>query len=65
MSANGEQLGQISQLIERRRIRPVIDRVFPFVETDKAVAYTEQGHATGKVIIRGAEIEPGAAQPPV
>jgi NADPH:quinone reductase-like Zn-dependent oxidoreductase len=45
MSANGEQLGQISQLIERRRIRPVIDRVFPFVETDKAVAYTEQGHA--------------------
>ena len=34
MRANGEQLSQITSLIEAGFIRPVIDRVFPFESTE-------------------------------
>jgi len=52
MHASGEQLSRITRLVEEGVIRPVIDRVFPFEEADQAMTYAEQGHATGKVIVR-------------
>lgn len=41
----------ISDLIEKGKLKPVIDRVFPLSETPKAIEYLEQGHAQGKVVI--------------
>ena len=52
MRANGAQLSKITTLIESGIIRPVIDRVFPFEETNEALAYVETGRAKGKVVVR-------------
>lgn len=52
MRANGAQLQQIGQLIDTGAIRPVIDRVFPFADTNAALAYVETGRAKGKVVIK-------------
>ncbi|WP_009960443.1 NADP-dependent oxidoreductase [Verrucomicrobium spinosum] len=52
MRANGAQLSQITSLIEAGKIRPVVDRVFPFESTNEAMAYVETGRAKGKVIIK-------------
>ncbi|WP_299717685.1 NADP-dependent oxidoreductase [Tardiphaga sp.] len=51
MTANGGQLARITSLIEAGDIRPVVDRVFPFEETNEALAYVETGRAKGKVVV--------------
>ena len=55
MRASGEQLRQITALIEAGDIRPVIDRVFPFEQTNEALAYSETGRAKGKIVIKVAD----------
>ena len=52
MKANGKQLREITTLINAGAIRPVVDRVFPFEETQKALAYVETGRAKGKVVVK-------------
>lgn len=52
MKANGEQLRQISSLIDAGTIRPIVDRTFPFESTEEALAYVETGRAKGKVVIK-------------
>ena len=52
MTANGTQLQQITALIDAGHIRPVIDRVYPFAETNAAIAHVEGGRAKGKVVIK-------------
>jgi NADPH:quinone reductase-like Zn-dependent oxidoreductase len=52
MRASGNQLRQISSLIETGAVRPVLDRVFPFELTKEAMAYLETGRAKGKVVVR-------------
>ncbi len=51
MKADGDQLREITTLIDSGAIRPVIDRVFPFESTQEAMAYVETGRAKGKVVI--------------
>jgi NADPH:quinone reductase-like Zn-dependent oxidoreductase len=51
MRASGDQLGQISSLIDAGAIRPVVDRVFPFESTKEAMAYVETGRVKGKVVV--------------
>jgi alcohol dehydrogenase len=51
MKPNGDQLRRIAGLVESGAIRPVVDRVFPFDEVNEALAYVEQGHAKGKVVV--------------
>lgn len=51
MKANGKQLAAITDLIEAGAIQPVIDRVFPFEQTNEAMAYVETGRAKGKVVV--------------
>jgi NADPH:quinone reductase-like Zn-dependent oxidoreductase len=41
----------LTELIEAGKVTPVIDRSFPFDDIPAAVAYQEEGHATGKVVI--------------
>lgn len=52
MRAEGNQLNQITKLIESGVIKPVIDKVFPFEQTNEAIAYVETGRAKGKVVIK-------------
>lgn len=52
MTANGTQLQQMAALIDAGHIRPVIDRVYPFAETNAAISHVESGRAKGKVVIK-------------
>jgi NADPH:quinone reductase-like Zn-dependent oxidoreductase len=52
MRAEGKQLGQITQLIEAGIIKPVIDKVFPFEQTNEALSYVEAGRSRGKVVLK-------------
>lgn len=52
MRADGAQLSQITSLIDQGVIRPVMDRVFPFGETQGALDYVERGRAKGKVVVK-------------
>ncbi|UZE21134.1 NADP-dependent oxidoreductase [Pseudomonas sp. B21-056] len=52
MRASGEQLRQITALIDGGVIRPVVDRVFPFESTQEALDYVQTGRAKGKVIVK-------------
>lgn len=49
--SNGRQLSEIARLIEERGIRPSVDRVFPFAETNEALDLVARGGASGKVVI--------------
>jgi NADPH:quinone reductase-like Zn-dependent oxidoreductase len=52
MRASGDQLREITSLIDAGIIQPVMDRVFPFESTNEAVAYVEKGRAKGKVVVK-------------
>jgi NADPH:quinone reductase-like Zn-dependent oxidoreductase len=52
MRAQGNQLAQITSLIDSGVIRPVIDKIFPFEATNEALAYVESGRAKGKVVVK-------------
>ena len=52
MRSEGKQLGEITKLIEAGVIKPVIDKVFPFEQTNEALAYVETGRVKGKVVIK-------------
>jgi NADPH:quinone reductase-like Zn-dependent oxidoreductase len=52
MRAEGSQLSKIAALIDSGVIRPVIDKVFPFEQTEAALTYVESGRAKGKVVIK-------------
>jgi NADPH:quinone reductase-like Zn-dependent oxidoreductase len=52
MRGSGEQLRQITALVDAGAIRPVVDQVFPFESTNEALAYVEKGRAKGKVVIK-------------
>jgi NADPH:quinone reductase-like Zn-dependent oxidoreductase len=49
---DGRQLAEIGKLLEAGRIRPVIDKVFPFNQAKEALAYLEKGRAKGKVVVQ-------------
>ncbi|KFC20282.1 NADP-dependent oxidoreductase [Chryseobacterium sp. FH1] len=52
MKANGNQLEKITKLIESDIIKPVIDKIYPFEQTNEALEYVESGRAKGKVVIK-------------
>ncbi|MFI6694665.1 NADP-dependent oxidoreductase [Streptomyces sp. NPDC050433] len=52
MKADGDQLRDLTMLVDAGKIRPVVDRVFPFDQTREAMEYVEKGRAkAGKVVI--------------
>lgn len=53
MKASGDQLREITALVDAGRIRPVVDRVFPFDATPEAMDHVARGRAkAGKVVVR-------------
>ncbi|WP_113654634.1 NADP-dependent oxidoreductase [Pedobacter namyangjuensis] len=52
MKASGKQLAEITSLIEQGHIKPVVDKIFTFDETNEALEYIEAGRSKGKVVIK-------------
>jgi len=52
MRANGDQLSEITALIDQGIIRPVVERVFPFESTQEALDFVEKGRAKGKIVVK-------------
>lgn len=50
-SINKEDMVVLKELIEARKVMPVIDRCYTLSEVPEAIRYLEEGHARGKVII--------------
>jgi NADPH:quinone reductase-like Zn-dependent oxidoreductase len=48
----GAQLAEIAELLATDRIRPVIDKVFPFDQAKEALEYLAQGRSKGKVVVK-------------
>jgi NADPH:quinone reductase-like Zn-dependent oxidoreductase len=48
---NREDLLVLKELIEGGKLRPVVDRTFPFEEIPEAIRHVESGRASGKVVI--------------
>ncbi|WP_435971865.1 NADP-dependent oxidoreductase [Streptomyces sp. Qhu_M48] len=52
MKASGDQLRELTRLVDAGEIRPVVDTVFPFDDTLQAMEYVEKGRArAGKVVV--------------
>jgi NADPH:quinone reductase-like Zn-dependent oxidoreductase len=47
----GDRLIVLKELIEARKITPVIDRTFPLSEVPEAIRYLESGQTRGKIVI--------------
>lgn len=52
MKADGKQLEQIANLLSSEAIKTVVDKIFPFKQTNEAFDYMESGHAKGKVVVK-------------
>jgi NADPH:quinone reductase-like Zn-dependent oxidoreductase len=46
-----DDLEALTELIEAGKVRPQIDRRYSFAEIPAALAYLEEGHARGKVVV--------------
>ena len=51
LRASRSQLSEITSLVDSGAIRPVVDRVFPLLNANEALAYVETGRAKGKVVV--------------
>jgi NADPH:quinone reductase-like Zn-dependent oxidoreductase len=49
---DGQQVAEIGELLKAGRIRPVIDKIFPFDQAKEALVYLEKGRAKGKVVVQ-------------
>lgn len=52
MRPDGAALEKLAALIDAGHIRPIIDRVYSFAETNAAIAHVDGGRAKGKVVIK-------------
>ncbi len=52
MHPNGAHLGLIKALVEDDKIKPVIDKVYPFNESVEAFTHLASGRAKGKIVIK-------------
>lgn len=50
-SITHDDLAFLRDLIEAGKLRSVIDRTYPLAQAGDAMAYVEQGHARGKVVV--------------
>jgi NADPH:quinone reductase-like Zn-dependent oxidoreductase len=51
MQPDGYTLARIAEMVEQGSVRPIVDRVYPFVNANDAIAYVEAGHARGKIVV--------------
>jgi NADPH:quinone reductase-like Zn-dependent oxidoreductase len=58
---SGEDLARLADLMQAGKLTSVIDRTYPLGDVPAAIAYLEQGHARGKVIIEVGATGEGSA----
>jgi NADPH:quinone reductase-like Zn-dependent oxidoreductase len=58
--ATAADLERLGELIEAGKLRPAIDRRYPFGALPEAIRYLEAGHARGKVVVGDVSEEEGA-----
>lgn len=51
MHPNGAHLGEIKSLVEAKKIKPIIDKVYPFSKSIEAFTHLASGRAKGKIVI--------------
>jgi NADPH:quinone reductase-like Zn-dependent oxidoreductase len=47
-----EILKNVWPLVENKKIKPIINRVYPFDEVEQAHAYMESGEHMGKILLK-------------
>ena len=52
MDPNGKQLNIIKTLVEDEKIKPIIDKVYPFAESVEAFSHLASGRAKGKIVVK-------------
>jgi NADPH:quinone reductase-like Zn-dependent oxidoreductase len=52
MHPNGVHLNEIKSMIEDEKIKPIIDKVYPFSESIEAFIHLASGRAKGKIVIK-------------
>ena len=52
MHPNGAHLGEIKSLVEDEKVKPIIDKVYPFTEAIEAFTHLASGRAKGKVVVK-------------
>tara|TARA_B100000809_G_scaffold5366_1_gene5464 strand:- start:2275 stop:3258 length:984 start_codon:yes stop_codon:yes gene_type:complete len=52
MQPNGAHLAEIKSLVEDEKIKPIIDKVYPFTESINAFTHLATGRAKGKIVIK-------------
>jgi NADPH:quinone reductase-like Zn-dependent oxidoreductase len=50
-NVNQKELVFVRELLETNKVKPVIDRRYPLIETGMALKYLAEGHARGKIVI--------------
>ena len=55
MQPNGQQLSEISKLVESGKINPIVDKTYTFPEIKDAFQYVNTGRAKGKVVLKIAD----------
>ncbi len=48
---NQQDLLELKHLLEVGKLKPVIDRIYPFEQIPDAMRYLEEGHARGKIVV--------------
>ena len=54
---DGAQLGEIAKLIDSAKLKPVIDRILPLREAQRAHELSQRGHVRGKIVLRVKDIQ--------
>jgi NADPH:quinone reductase-like Zn-dependent oxidoreductase len=52
MHPNGAHLNELKSMVEDEKIKPIIDKVYPFSESVDAFTHLETGRAKGKIVIK-------------
>ena len=51
MHPSGSDLALLAELIEQGKLKPIVDRTYPFAKIAEALDYVESGRAKGKVVV--------------
>jgi NADPH:quinone reductase-like Zn-dependent oxidoreductase len=51
MHPSGSDLALLAELIEQGKLKAIVDKAYPFANISEALAYLENGHAKGKIIV--------------
>lgn len=55
VSPDTNLLGELTKLVEAKKLRPIVSKVYPLAEAAKAQEAIETGHTRGKIVLRVAE----------